>query len=128
MVHFIHSVPNVAPLLLQTDVLVMPSRWEACPILTMEALVLGVPIIGSYCLGLREVLRGTPDIVIPKENPEALANALVAFVENPKPFFDAAKNYVVEATKRFDVNVAAEQTIDRCPIVAPRQHSHQNVS
>ena len=119
MVHFIHTVPNVTPLLLQTDVLVMPSRWEACPILTMEALVLGIPIIGSDCLGLREVLSGTPDTVIPRENPEALADAIAAFIENSQPAKDAAKNYVADAVKRFDVNIATEQLLDIYQSFAP---------
>ena len=119
MVHFRDTVPNITPLLLQTDVLIMPSRWEACPILPMESLVLGVPVIGSDCLGLREVLSGTPNTVIPRENPEALADAIAAFVENPKPAKEAAKNYVADAAARFDVNTAAEQLLEIYQSFAP---------
>jgi len=119
MVHFLPAVPNIAPLLLQTDVLVMPSRWEACPLLPMEAFVLGTPVIGTDCLGLREVLAGTPAVTVPKDNAEALADAIAAFVENPQPAKDAAKVYATEATKRFDVNIATEQLLELYQTFAP---------
>jgi len=119
MVHFLPAVSIIAPLLLQTDVLIMPSRWEACPLLPMESLVLGTPVIGSDCLGLREVLRETPDTTIPRENPEALADAIAAFVENPQPAKIAAKNYIADAVKRFDVNIATEQLLKIYQSFAP---------
>ncbi len=58
-VTFQEHVPDVAPILRELDLLVIPSLWEACPILPMEALVSGVPVLGSDCIGLREVLRGS---------------------------------------------------------------------
>jgi len=109
MVHFIEAKPDIVPLLLQVDVLLYPSRHEACPLLPMEACILGVPVIGSDCIGLQEVLSGTPSVVVPTENPQALADALAAFVENPQPAKDAAKEYVADAVKRFDVNLAVAQ-------------------
>jgi glycosyltransferase involved in cell wall biosynthesis len=119
MVHFLEAVPDITPLLLQTDMLVMPSRWEACPLLPMEAFVLGVPVIGTDCLGLREVLSGTPASVVPKENPEALADALAAFIENPQPAKEAAQTFIAEAAKRFDVNIATEKLLESYQSFAP---------
>ena len=111
LVHFIPAVPDIAPLLLQTDVLLTPSRGEACPLLPMESLVLGTPVIGSDCLGLREVLHGTPSMTFPTNDAKALADAIAAFVENPQPAKNAAKIYAADAAKRFDVNVATEQLL-----------------
>ena len=121
MVHFLPAIPDITPLLLQTDILVMPSRWEACPLLPMEACVLGIPVIGSDCIGLREVLNGTPSTIVPKDNPRALADALAAFVENPQPAKDAAKEYVADAVRRFDVNIAVEQLSAHYNSFAPVQ-------
>ena len=109
MVHFIEPVADIAPILSQMDVLVMPSLWEACPILPMEAMVLGIPVIGSDAIGLREVLRETPSITPPKENAIALANAIEQFINNP--FTEKAKSFEVEAQKRFDVKTAAEKLV-----------------
>jgi len=121
MVHFLPAIPDITPLLLQTDVLIMPSRWEACPLLPMESLVLGTPVIGSDCLGLREVLSGTPSIVVPQENAEALADAIATFVDNSQPVKDATKAYAADAVKRFDVNIAAEQLLTLYQTLAPVQ-------
>jgi glycosyltransferase involved in cell wall biosynthesis len=110
MVHFVDSVLDIVPLLLQVDFMVMPSRWEACPILPMEAMVLGVPVIGSDCIGLREVLQNTPSIVAQNENAESLADAIINFIENPKK--DAAQNYIPEAKKRFNVISATDKLLE----------------
>jgi glycosyltransferase involved in cell wall biosynthesis len=53
-------MPDVQPLLRQLDLLVVPSLWEASPLVPMEAMAAGVPVLGTDCIGLREVLRGTP--------------------------------------------------------------------
>jgi glycosyltransferase involved in cell wall biosynthesis len=110
MIRFIDPRPDITPLLLQVDATIIPSRWEACPILPMESLVLGVPVIGSDCLGLREVLHGTPSLVHQHDNPKSLATALIKFIESPTT--NAAKRYAVEAAKRFDVRLATDQLLE----------------
>lgn len=101
MIRFIDARPDITPLLLQCDLCVIPSRWEACPILPMEALVLGTPVVGTDCLGLREVLQGTPSKVAVKESAESLTEKLIEFIESPTML--AAQEYVPEARSRFTV-------------------------
>lgn len=110
MIHFIESVPDIVPLLLQVDATIIPSRWEACPILPMESLVLGVPVIGSDCIGLREVLSATPSLVHQHDNPESLAATLIRFIESPTT--NAAKCYAVQAAQRFDIRSATNQLLE----------------
>lgn len=80
------------------DVVVMPSRWEACPLLPMEVLSCGVPIIGTDCVGLREVLSGTPAKVIPVGDAEQLAAAITAQLQEGNEQFI---EYQPKALKRF---------------------------
>jgi glycosyltransferase involved in cell wall biosynthesis len=102
--------PNPAPMLKQLDLLVMPSLWEACPLLPMEAMVLGVPVLGSDCIGLREVLRGTPSVMVPPGDPAALADALARAIEHP--WKDQAQAYAPTARQRFDVRRTAQQLLE----------------
>ena len=95
MVQFIDPVADIAPILSQIDVLITPSLWEACPLLPMEAMVLGIPVIGSDAPGLREILRDTPSVSPPKENAIALADAIEQFINNP--FSEKAKSFETEA-------------------------------
>jgi glycosyltransferase involved in cell wall biosynthesis len=100
LITFLPFVADVAPVLRQLDVLVMPSLWEACPLLPMEALASGVPVLGSDCLGLREVLRDTPSVMARMGDAAAWAEALRAAVE--RPWTEEASRYAPEARRRFD--------------------------
>ncbi len=106
-VSFLEFVPDVGPILRQLDLLVMPSLWEACPLLPMEAMALGVPVLGSDCIGLREVLRGTPSIMVPAGDARAWCQALREAIA--RPWRDAARAYAQGACKRFDVARSAER-------------------
>ncbi|MDR1960579.1 MAG: glycosyltransferase family 4 protein [Planctomycetaceae bacterium] len=101
MICLIDQQPNIAPLISQMNVVIMPSLWEACPLVPMEAMVLGVPVIGSDCLGLREVLRGTPSYVSRAGDPVSIADAVEEYINNP--WDEAAKQFIPTARERFDV-------------------------
>ena len=100
-VTFRDHVPSASPILRELDLLVMPSLWEACPILPMEALCMGVPVLGSDCIGLREILRGSPAGMVPAGNAPALAQALQGAVKRGAK--EAALAYAPIARERFDV-------------------------
>lgn len=96
---------NVSEIYRDLDAVVMPSNWEACPLQPMEALVSGVPIITSDCIGLREVVRDTPALVVPDGNPMGLAQAMDRLLcETRHEHFAAFRQ---EAARRFDVRMAS---------------------
>ena len=100
-VYFMPFTANIAPILRGLDVVAIPSVWETGPILPMEAMVSGVPVIGTNCPGLREVLENTPASIIPVRDSAALANALVREMKYPSR--SKTSEFVEEAVKRFDV-------------------------
>jgi len=102
MILFLPFCPNIASTLKGLDLVVMPSLWEACGLLAMETMVAGVPLIGTDCIGLREVLEGTPCKTVPTKNSEALAKAIYQEMTNPSKTL--SKDFCREATKRFDVS------------------------
>lgn len=104
---FLPFCANIAETLRGLDVVAIPSLWEACPLLPMEAMVAGVPLIGTDCIGLREVLRGTPSRVVPAANSKALADAIVEEMQHPTRV--EAESFSAEAAKRFDVKKQAEE-------------------
>jgi glycosyltransferase involved in cell wall biosynthesis len=67
---------------------------------------MGVPVLGSDCIGLREVLRGTPSRTVLAANADALASALAEAVGSP--WREAARRFVPEARERFDVRPFAK--------------------
>ena len=64
--------------------LAVPSLWEALPLLPMEAMVAGVPVLGTDCIGLREVLRDTPSRVVRAGEVGALLGGFRASLEKPR--------------------------------------------
>jgi glycosyltransferase involved in cell wall biosynthesis len=103
-------VPDVRPVLRQLSLVVVPSLWEASPLVPLEAMCAGVPVLGSDCQGLREALRGTPSKTFPAGDVEALTQALREAVG--RPWADEARAFAPEARARFDNGPAAGRLLD----------------
>ncbi len=93
MMQFTDDMPGVIKAM---DIVVMPSLWESSGLLGMEALVAGVPIIGTSCIGLREVLSNSPAIMVSAKDSKALAKAIAKEINSPskkefKIFSDVAR-------------------------------------
>jgi glycosyltransferase involved in cell wall biosynthesis len=58
------------------DLLCLPSRREGCPNVVLEALASGVPVVASNVGGVAELVNGDNGILVPAEDPQALAFAL----------------------------------------------------
>jgi len=102
--------PVVARLMQGCDAVLMPSIWEAYPLLTSEVLCCGVPIIATDCVGLREAVADTPAMSVPAGDGPALAEAMVTAMADPslkEPF----REFRAEAAKRYDVHHAADQLV-----------------
>jgi glycosyltransferase involved in cell wall biosynthesis len=99
-VTLLEFVPDVRPVLRQLDLVVVPSLWEASSLVSMEAMAAGVPVLGSDCAGLREVLRGTPSRVVRAGDAEALCCGLEVSLANL--WTEAARAYAPAARERFD--------------------------
>jgi len=104
---FVPFQRDVAEIFHDLDAVIMPSRWEACGLLAMEALASGVPLITSDCIGLREVVQNTPAFVVPDGKPEGLAKAMKGLLvtKGREPF----QAFRAEAARRFDVRNTAEK-------------------
>ncbi len=72
--------------LAEADVLALPSIWpEVAPIVTLEALAMGVPVLASGVGGVPEVvLHGRNGWIVPPGDPQAIADALVTWIREPE--------------------------------------------
>jgi len=105
--HFLPFASNVSSTLNGLDVVVMPSLWEACGLLAMEAMVSGTPFIGTNCIGLREILRNTPCTIVPAGDSLSLAQAIKKEIREPS--WSNFKEFRGEAARRFDVRRRAAE-------------------
>jgi glycosyltransferase involved in cell wall biosynthesis len=79
-VHLVGFQPNPYPYFKHADVFVLPSRFEGLPLVVLEALAVGTPVVASDCPGaLREILGDCPKArLVPPSDPKALAEAIVS--------------------------------------------------
>jgi glycosyltransferase involved in cell wall biosynthesis len=76
---------RVRGLLRGAAALVVPSTYEGMPLVILEAMEAGAPVVASRVSGIPEVVEdGRTGWLVPPENPGALAAALTEVVENPE--------------------------------------------
>lgn len=69
----------------QVRVLLMTSRWEGLPILLLEAMACGVPVVAPRVGGVPEVLSDGAGVLVPQRDPGALASAVIDLLrEEPR--------------------------------------------
>ena len=83
-VHFLGRVDPVAPVYRAADIVVQPSRNEGFGLVLAEAGGFGLPVVASRVGGIPEVVvDGETGLLVPKEDPAALAAALGRLVADP---------------------------------------------
>ena len=82
-IEFVGRVDNVPSFLQAVDIVVIPSRWEPWGNVCLEARAAGKPIIASDVDGLTEQVQNC-GLLIPPDNPEALAGAIEQVVSLPQ--------------------------------------------
>ena len=105
---FLPFDPAIEDIIKGCDTILMPSIIEGWSLLACEALCSGVPLIATDCLGLREIIEGTPAIRIRPHDDKALADAMLSCISNPglKKEFAA---YRIKAAGRFDARSSAQE-------------------
>lgn len=81
-IRFCGTVKDVTPLLYATDVYVMPSLYEGCPIATIEAMGAGLPCILSDVPGLRD-FKDAGEIVWVEPTADSIQKAITRFCITP---------------------------------------------
>jgi glycosyltransferase involved in cell wall biosynthesis len=102
--NYVISLPftsDLATTLRGLDLVAMPSLYEACPLLAMEAMVAGVPVIGTDCSGLRDILKDTPSVMVPAYDGYSFAQAIRKEIINPSK--EIAHGFRQTASNTFDI-------------------------
>jgi glycosyltransferase involved in cell wall biosynthesis len=109
--HFFPGTDEMGAAIRGVDVVVMPSRWEACPLLAMEVMVAGKPLIASNCIGLKEVTNNTPALIFEVGSLSQLLEQLSLFESRQEHFAVEFSNFRDVAAERFDVSATAESLL-----------------
>ena len=79
------------------DFLVLSSNYENMPVVILEALASGLPVVSTNVGGIKEMIDDTKGILVEPRNKEALAVAMIKMIETHKNY-DAnyLRNSVIE--------------------------------
>jgi glycosyltransferase involved in cell wall biosynthesis len=104
-VSFAGFVPHreLAPLLSAADVFVQPSVWgEPFGMSVVEAMAAGLPVVSSRTGGLSEsVVHGRTGLLVERNDPAALANAMLSLISDRKLAFRMGIEGAARARKIF---------------------------
>jgi glycosyltransferase involved in cell wall biosynthesis len=104
-VRFHGQVDDAADLLPAFDAFVLSSRSEGTPMVLLEAIAAGVPVVATEVGGVPDVIGPDEGLLVPSERPDSLAQALRAIYLNPT----VAKRRALEGRRRLVTEFGPEQ-------------------
>jgi glycosyltransferase involved in cell wall biosynthesis len=107
-VRFLGGRDDVPALLATADALVLPSWVEGLPLVVLEAMAAGVPVVASAVGGTPEaVVAGETGLLVPPRDVDALARALRELLADPARAREMGEAGRARVRERFDATAAA---------------------
>jgi len=108
-VRLLGEVTDVAGLLAASDVAVLSSEREGCPNTVLEAMAAGLPVVATDIVGTREALGDGSSQLVPPQDPDAFAAAIVRLLGDPEARRRIGEDNRVRAATVFSPDTAAER-------------------
>ena len=111
-VNFLGRLSDVRPAIQDCSVYVLPSYREGTPRTVLEAMAMGRAVITTDAPGCREtVVDGDNGFLIPVKDADALAQAMLRFIEQPELIAQMGQRSRVIAEDKYDVNKVNAQML-----------------
>ncbi len=106
-VHFLGYRDDVPELMAISQLLLLPSLQEGLPMSVIEAMSMGVPVIGTDIRGTRDLLADGAGVLVPTHSPAALAHAMNALLAD-KEHRDLLRVNARERVREYDLGPLLE--------------------
>ncbi len=111
-VHFLGIRDDIHAVLLESDILVLPSRLEATPYVIVEAMAAGIPVVASGIFGIPELVEdGVTGILVPPGDEQVLARAITSLAGDPVRRVRMGKKSKERFRDRFTIERAVSDTV-----------------
>lgn len=102
---------DIPDILSATDVFVMPSLSEGFPMVLLEAMGMGRPVVATAVSGNPELIEdGRTGKLVAPSDPKALAEAVLRLLENPDEAQALGKAALIKVSTSFTVQIMVEKT------------------
>ena len=92
--------------------LVVPSRAESFPYIVLEAAAAGLPMLATNVGGIPEIVAGTDTALLPPEDDEALAEAMLGVLDDAGQARATARRLQQAVGRRFTVAAMTDAVLD----------------
>jgi glycosyltransferase involved in cell wall biosynthesis len=92
-------------------IMIVPSRAESFPYIVLEAAAAGLPILATNVGGIPEIVSGTDTALLPPEDADALARAMLEMLDNPAAAQTNALRLRQSVGQRFTVVAMADAVL-----------------
>jgi len=110
---YLGLVRDVSEIVAGLDILVLSSTSEACPMVVLEAMASGVPVVATDVGGVRELVvpdsDGQTGLVVAPRDPGAIARAMLKIAESSELAERLALNGCRRARERFSIDMCTER-------------------
>ncbi len=107
-VHLLGLRSDIAEILNAADVFVLSSDYEGNPLVVLEAMAAGKPMISTAVGGVPELVEGGCGLLVPSGDAQALSKAMRYMLESPKARKSMGEASARRAVERFDLRVMTE--------------------
>jgi len=112
-VKFLGVRKDVKELMVSSKIFVLPSRWEGFGIVIIEAMSNMLPVIATNVGGIPELIEdGKDGILVPPENPKALARAISNLLENEELREKLSKTAYRKVREKYSINAYSVRMLD----------------
>ena len=112
-VDLLGHVESIADVIALADIVVLPSYREGTPRVLLEAGAMGKPMIATDVPGCREVVQdGHNGILVPVQDPKALASAAISLLDNPTEARRMGRNGRILVETEFCADQVVQRTLN----------------
>lgn len=111
-VRWLGVVPNAERVFTAFDVCVLSSRTEGTPVVLLEAMASGIPVVTTNVGGVPDVVSPDEALLVPSEAPDALAAAIRDVYEDPSAAAQRARVAEGRLAREFSIGPWLERYLD----------------
>ncbi len=103
-INLLAPTPHLRELMAQHDLLLMPSRFEGLALVAAEALMAGLPVIGTRIAGLSEVFPDQYPLLAPPEDSLAIGELLAESLRDTQRLLALSQGWIALTTEKFSAS------------------------
>lgn len=112
-IFWLGSVPDASRAITALDALVISSRTEGTPIVLLEAMAAGIPVIATAVGGIPDMISESEGFLVPPNDPQALREAIDQVQRDPAE----ARRRTIAASQRIAAESDVGRWVDRYALV-----------